>query len=177
MWNYRIVVSKTYEVYDCIFHEDGTKSDPTTNWRLGIGSNGSFDRYDEYTTISDNNNTTTGVVYFIADGNNNLQLPQNVFIELDIQRVDGSATSNILSPRANGIISNYPCSLNAFGITDTDWHTVQLRLTPTRISRMVDGVEITAQNISETINYWVFGLWTSIDITEINFRNVKVYPI
>ncbi|MBQ6100599.1 MAG: hypothetical protein IJL02_12150, partial [Methanobrevibacter sp.] len=157
----------------------GVPSNHNDIWRLGIGYNATFERLANYTKITDTNNTTSGVIYTIKqDNSNNYQLPTSCMIELDIKRVDGSATSPILTPRPNGVsISSYSANLDNFGITDTNWHTVQLKLTPTKISRMINGVEITGQNVIDTVNYWCFGLWTGADITEIHFKNFVVYEI
>lgn len=78
-------------------------------------------------------------------------------IEMDIKIIDGSA--NHVFSKTNGFSIAY--CLNAFGITDTDWHTIQIKLTPTRISRIVDSVEVTGQNVTDGVSYWhlVYGLY------------------
>lgn len=99
-------------------------------------------------------------------------------IEMDIKQVDGASTDIIFNSRPNGISNvDYLRSLSGFGFSDNDWHSIQLKLTPTRISSLVNGVEITGKNVSIEVSYWTFGIWTAGTTSEVHFKNLRIYPI
>ena len=98
-------------------------------------------------------------------------------IELDIKRCDGLATNQILSPRQNNSGTSQSISMNWLGISDTNWHSIGIKLTPTKVEGFVNGSKVNEMNVTGETSYWVFGIWTSVNITEVQFKNVKVYPI
>lgn len=144
-----------------------------------LGSNGTLTRESEYSVIKDGDNTSGGVVYFIKDPNTNtyLKFPPSIMIELDIKRCDGLATNQILTPRQNNSSTSQSISMNWLGISDTNWHSIGIKLTPTKMEGFVNGSKVNEMNVTGETSYWVFGIWTSVNITEVQFKNVKVYPI
>jgi hypothetical protein len=172
------LVSETFVLYDTLFYEKGVTGDPITNWLL-LGSNGTLTRKSEYSVIKDGDNTSGGVVYFIKDpnANTNWKFPPSIMIELDIKRCDGLATNQILTPRQNNSNTNQSFSMNWLGISDTNWHSIGIKLTPTKMEGFVNGSKVNEMNVTGETSYWTFGIWTSVNITEVQFKNVKVYPI
>lgn len=95
---------------------------------------------------------------------------------MDIKIVDGDYINSIFDVRKQSDSSQLNNVTGTdLGISDRDWHHVKVSITETTIALVCDGVEKPSK--AHTVGEYRFGLWTGGDITELQFKNFKVYSI
>ena len=162
------LVSETFALYDCLKYDNATSSGPNNIWSA---NNVTLERKTEYSRVYE---TTTG-----TDGNLTTQIDHSVCIETDIQLVstDYSRPFIALGQSANAQTRTsigLPSSKR-----DGNWYHVKITFTNGTGTVAFDDESpssLIVNNYDSTGNLY-FRFVTGYEITEINFKNWKCYPI
>ena len=168
---FRIFQSETYEVLDCIKYDKGDAVN--TIWTTDSNNNAQLDLIDNsYRKLSEITTGTDAWVY--------LKIDHSCILEFDVQVVstDYSKPWGQYGQSANANTRGQ-ISLPS-EIRNGNWHHIKLSLqngvATMTSSELSNPVTFTLNNYDATMDmYWRFR--TDTDITEVNFKEFKYYPI
>lgn len=159
--------SETYELLDCLKYDKGTTSDHNDIWNT---NDTTLSRQSEYSNVSE---STAG-----TDGNISTKIDHSVCLEFDVQLISDAYN---LSFGQIGQSQNATTRREIYLLVqDSGWHPMRIE-----IQNGVATVSSTETSTTQTLTltnydssmdmYWRFR--TNSNITEINFKNFKCYPI
>jgi hypothetical protein len=161
------LVSETYELLDCKMYDDGTSSS-NSKWNIPNGC--TFSRNPESTEISESDASSWSQPMV------NQALPPNVCIEFDFKQNDGLTTSFFYAVNkqlSTGYINGR--GLSQFNGTLNTWYHVKIEVGETSTTTTMNNTSSTFSY--EAISQFYFGFWLSREISSIEFKNLRIYPI
>lgn len=159
---------------DCYKYDSG-QSDYSNIWNTSGSAN--LERKGDYSEITEKTTGTNGVLQVSIP-------PINICVEFDFKLLDGTKNDFFYqfsqgSTYLNGSNFNYS-GLNF----DTEWHHCKIIIGENTNNNNTQSVYIdNANKVTRTMNNYtltnniLFSFWTAGDITTIDFKNWKCYPI
>ena len=170
------IVSEIYDVCDAVWYDKGILDDPQTNDNWGDYS--SFATLTRTLTHSILKETgSTNVIARIYNNGRTYKFNGNYCLELDLKQEDGDFTNAVIDIRDfNGSSHMNYANFNNMGVSDYDWHHIVVKITENTVTFKADNN--TPYSIPRTVNAdYRLGLWGGGNITELHFKDVRVYPI
>lgn len=131
----------------------------------------------DYTSLKENSNEAGR--YGIIESGSYLPLPFGTRIEVDLKAVDGVATNNpfrVMAANATSSLSSP--TITQLGLTVGEFTHVIMDVTSENlVITREDGTTATRQLPANTQSAVAMAFWTHGDITELQFKNLKIYPI
>lgn len=172
-----IFLQETYEVCDGVWFDKGILNDPQTNdnW-VNYSSTATLTRTDTHSVLKETGSINT--IARIGSGTSTeYKFNGDFCLELDLKQVDGAYTTAFIDIRNyNGSDNINPVTMYNIGIQDHDWHHIKIKVTEDYIIAQADNNTPYSTQRVVTPDYRL-GLWGGQDITELHFKNVRVYPI
>ena len=165
------VESNQYELWDCIKYDNGTTSNHNDIWT--VGTNGTLTRTDTYSQLKElGTGNVAAKIFFV---------PLKTCIEFDFLQVDG--TINELPVRMiqnSTAFANF--SLSSVGGVLNEWHHYRLILDGSNtmkiyVDERTNPIERSIMQNADWNADIQYNFWTSDTITELWFKNFKVYSI
>ena len=163
------VQSGTFSLLDCLKYDKGILNDPDTHDIYSNTTTDALTRTSEYTRLKEVT-SGTDVRTEIAS------LPSEFTMDFDFYQVDGSNGNGIMNLYdSNGNYLNY-FALSLISEPTATW--LRLRLTVTENSATLTNLDNTSHTVTQTFTGTVskLRLVTGSSMTEIRWKNVKIYP-
>ena len=166
------VVTEPYNVWDTLVYDEGLEAEGHHNdvWS-GYQSGATLTRTPTHSVLKETGSgnviarlTIDGIAYDFSE---------EYGIEFDLKQVDGAYNGQIIDLR-NRLDGTQPSfvTFSHLGVYDRDWHHI-------RITSLSTGITVQADNnnpyTATRYPHHIFGLWTGSDMTELHFKNFKVY--
>lgn len=172
----RILQSETYSILDCLFYDRANQSSHYDDY-VNYNSYLDVTYTSDYTDLKEN--SAEHGRYSIASSNSYIAFPLGIRFECDLKCVDGESSStplrimnaNATSQLSNPSIANLGLTIGEFG-----HFTIDITEDGMLITRG-DGTTTTRLLPSTTTTNVAFAFWTHGAITELQFKNVLIYPI
>ena len=163
------VVSEPYTVLDCIKWDTGIDGTATNIYLENITS--TVTRGSEYSTLKEpaSSNVTARTSVPMQDMN----------IEIDIAQVDGNLDNAcfIFVDSNYGNSSNFSISHTGVSLGEFVHLTIEIRSGIATVKNNKNSSTVTRDLTNITTTNLYTGLWTSSDITELRFKDFKLYPV
>ena len=159
------LVSETFALYDCLKYDDGTN---TNIWNT---NNATLTRSAEGNNLSE---STAG-----TDGNCSTKIDHSVAVEFDVQLVSTNY-SKIFAQLGQSANAMTRCHITLPSTYQNgNWHSVKITFENGTGKLYVDNGSATNLTVTnyDSSGELYFRLVTGNEITEINFKNWKCYPI
>lgn len=162
------ISSEIYSIMDTLMFDNCTLTDHNDIWN-SLDVNSKFDRYDEYSSLTE---VTSGTTAYLNLSN----LPNSCTIDFELCQVDGSITSGGLNFYDGNSYKNF-ISLNNLGYTTSslgEW--IKLRLVYSGGSVTMESLDDSSKTSTKTYTGVInrIRLSTNDTITEQRIRNVHV---
>lgn len=163
------VVSQPYTVLDCIKWDTGIDGTATNIYLENITN--TVTRGLEYSTLKEpaSSNVTARTSVPMQDMN----------IEIDIAQVDGTLTNAcfVFADSNYENSSNFSLAHTGVSLGEFVHLTIEIRSGIATVKNNKNSSTVTRDLTNITTTTLYTGLWTSSDITELRFKDFKVYPV
>ena len=163
-------MQETFVLYDCTKYDLATSDSHNDIWTLGNNGSPKLERKTDYSTLSE---LISGTDAWITT-----QISHSCAIEFDVQ---------LITTNYDAEFCQFGQSVNAMTrraipllIKDGNWHNIKLSLdngTVVVSSKETSNTQTYNLNNYDSTGQMYFRFRTALDITEINFKNMKIYPI
>lgn len=163
-----IFLQETYEILDAVKYDKGTTSDHNDIWSDNVDS---LTRTSEYSILKET--STSNVVLGITIPSSNMR------IEFDVYQPDGATSDFFYQFNQSGVYKNGG-NLGHLSKSLNQWYHIVIDLPSSSGYHLLsDGVGTPVQRSMtwDTTSNILFRLWTAGNITELRFKNFKLYPI
>lgn len=159
------VVSQPITVYDCTKYDKGLSGDGNHN-DIWSGDTTNLSRETEYSSLKE---TSGNIAIYTGISN-------ECTIEMEVLQVDGAITNTIIQFPNGSNVSKGTATLQHCGGTLNTWTPIKIDLTTTKatITNLDTSNSVEREISDDTVAR--FKLITSNEVTELRFRNVKIYP-
>ena len=171
------VESNQIEIADCLYYDRGSQADHNTN-HSNYNSYFTVSYTDDYTDLKEN--SANHGRYSVTSGGNYLPIPFGYRIECDVKCVDGASSNTpfrIINPNATSNITS-SITISALNMTVNTWCHCILDITSDGIIvTREDGTTTTKSLPNGVTSAVAMAFWGNDSITEIQFKNLKIYPV
>lgn len=163
-----IFLQETYEVWDTLKFDNGTSTSHNDIWSDNTEA---LTRASEYSTLKEGGSSNVILGLTIPSS--------NIRIEFDLYQADGGNTDFFYQFNQSGAYKNGG-SVDHLGKSLNQWNHIVIDLPSSSGYHLLsDGVNTPVQRSMtwDTTSNILFRLWTAGNMTELRFKNFKVYPI
>lgn len=161
-------LQETYEVWDTLKFDNGTSTSHNDIWSDNTEA---LTRASEYSTLKEGGSSNVVLGLTIPSS--------NIRIEFDLYQADGGNTDFFYQFNQSGAYKNGG-SVCHLGKSLNQWNHIVIDLPSSSGYHLLsDGVNTPVQRSMtwDTTSNILFRLWTAGNMTELRFKNFKVYPI